>query len=344
MQVSEFPTPSASSVHPRSSQRAAFTLLEMLLTLSMCVVLMTLIGGAMNFYIRDMSTAEDSFRQSEVASAVLQMIEDDLRMTITTRPVSTDGLAEVLSAAASPLAALGLDETGETSGETEDPEALPEETGLADDDLSGDPLAAESLDALTGGTVLVAPGLIGSADQLQIDVSRLPRLEETVIDPMMAVSGGQLLDRPSDVKTISYFVQAMGLGNQNDALEKLATANSIPASSVNPNQFSGGLVRREIDRAIHVEASSTGGVGRLMGTGELIAPEVASISFEYFDSINWLPMYSTDESGFLPTAVRVTLELAGDSDGETRTFNHVVFLPMSHPEDGEEMETETTDY
>lgn len=326
----------------KRDHRSAFTLLEMLLTLSMCVVLMTLVGGAMNFYLRDMSTAEDSFRQSEVASAVLQMIEDDLRMTITTRPVSTDGLAEVLSAAASPMAALGL---GESSAATDDPEALPDDTGLGDDDLSGDPLAAETLDTLAGGTVLATPGLIGSVNQLQIDVSRLPRLEETVIDPLMAVSGGQLLDRPSDVKTISYFVQAMGSGNQNDALEKLAVANSIPASSVNPNQLSGGLVRREIDRAIHVEASSTGGVGRLMGTGELIAPEVASISFEYFDAINWLPMYSTDESGFLPTAVRITLELAGENDDATRTFTHVVFLPMSHPEDAEEesldLESET---
>ena len=318
------------------SRRSAFTLIEMLLTLSMCVVLMTLVGGAMNFYIRDMSTAEDSFRQSEVASAVLQMIEDDLRMTITTRPVSTDGLADLLSAAASPLSALGLDET---SGASDDPEALPDDTGLADDDLSGDPLAAETLDSLTGGTVLVSPGLIGSATQLQIDVSRLPRLEESVIDPMMAVSGGQLLDRPSDVKTISYFVQEMGSGNQNDALEKLATANSIPASSVNANQFSGGLVRREIDRAIHVEASSTGGIGRLTGTGELIAAEVASISFEYFDTINWLTTYSTDDSGFLPSAVRITLELAGENDGDTRTFTHVVFLPMSHPEDADAEES-----
>lgn len=317
-------------------RRGGFTLLEMLLTLAMCVVLMSLIGGAMTFYIRDMSTAEDSFRESQIATAVLQMIEDDLRMTVTTRPVSTDGLAEVLSAAASPMSALtGM---GDSGGAGDDPGAtgdeLPEDPGLTDETME-----ADSVDLTLAGTVLASPGVIGNADQLQIDVSRLPRLEETMIDPAMAASGGDLIDRPSDIKTVSYFVQAAGLGNGNDALEQLATSAGIPpveaASEDESNSITGGLVRRVIDRAIHVQASSTGGIGRLSGAGEMLASEVTAIAFEYFDGVNWLPMINTDELGYLPPAVRVTLTM------DTRTFTHVIYLPMSHPEDAEEMDTTT---
>jgi len=312
-----------------------FTLLEMLLTLALCVVLMMLVSSAMTFYLREMGSAETQFRQSQVASAVLQMIEDDLRMSLTTRPIDTAPLAEILSAAADPLAQLGL--SGASSGSEEDasPEdPVSEEEG---DEFGEDPLDGSTLDISLGGMVLQSPGLIGSSTQLQIDVSRLPRLEQTMIDPALAISNGRLLDRPSDIKTISYFVEEPGMGGSVDAVEELAAASGMKTSTTS----SGGLVRRELDRAISTHAASTGGVARLAGAGELISPEVAAISFEYFDGINWLMFYNTDETGFLPPAIRVTLQLKPEDELGTesvRTFTHVIFLPMSFPEDGEEEE------
>ncbi len=312
-----------------------FTLLEMLLTLSLCVVLMILVSGAMSFYVREMATAERLFRQSQIASAVLQMIEDDLRMTLTTRPIDTAPLNDVLASASSPLSALGI--SGAGSGSSEE-ELLPEDPGLVDAGESGteDSLDAESLDLSLGGTVLQSPGLIGSATQLQVDVSRLPRLEETVIDPALAISNGRLLDRPSDIKTISYFVEPPGFGTSIDALAELATASGI-ASSSSGKVEGGGLVRRELDRAITTQAATTGGLSRLGSAGEVISPEVSAIQFEYFDMINWMPFYSTDEMGFLPPLIRVTLVVEGDDQQpeSARTFTHVIYLPMSHPEDAE---------
>lgn len=318
--------------------KKAFTLLEMLLTLAMCVVLMILVSNAMTFYVRDMADVETQFRQSQVASAVLQMIEDDLRMTLTTQPVDTEALAEILASASEPLAQLGL--SGASGGSGSEDDAFPEDPELTaeEDEMLDDPLAADSIDLTLGGTILQSPGLIGSANQLQIDVSRLPRLEETIIDPTLAISNGRLLDRPSDIKTISYFVEAPGTGSSIDAMEELATANGLGAASTTSTLGAGGgLVRRELDRAISNQAASSGGVARLGSAGELLAPEVAAISFEYFDGINWLPFYSSDDSGFLPPAIRVTLQINGE-DGSTesmRTYTHVIRLPMSHPEDAE---------
>ncbi|MCM2371642.1 type II secretion system protein GspJ [Aporhodopirellula aestuarii] len=328
--------------HSRPRSSFGFTLLEMLLTLSLCVVLMILVSEAMTFYVREMATAETMFRQSQVASAVLQMIEDDLRMTLTTKPVDTTPLADVLASASAPLADLGLTSSfgGEESGDDdlpEDPEASGS-TDLASDTSEEEAVGTEMLDVSLGGTVLQSPGLIGNSLQLQVDVSRLPRLEQSVIDPTLAVSGGNLLDRPSDIKTISYFVQAEGSGTSLDALEELAAASGIPASGAS----GGGLVRRELDRAINTYASTTGGVSRLNSVGELISPEVTAIEFEYYDGINWLTYYSSDEMGYLPLAVRVTLQIGGDElDPEAmRTFTHVIFLPMSHPEDADTEEDE----
>ncbi|MFG0255644.1 MAG: prepilin-type cleavage/methylation domain-containing protein [Rhodopirellula sp. JB053] len=330
---------------PASRRRTfrGFTLLEMLLTLGLCVVLMTLVSSVMTFYVREMSTAETTYRQSQIASAVLQMIEDDLRMTLTTRPVDTSPLSDVLASASAPLSALGIS-TGEESDEPQDD--LPDDS--ASTDLSSDPLADDTADATTldsslGGTVLQSPGLIGNSLQLQVDISRLPLLEESVIDPTLAVSGGKLLDRPSDIKTISYFVQPEGTGSNLDAIEELAIANGIPSTTTT----AGGLVRRELDRTINTYAATTGGLSRLSSVGEVISPEVTAIEFEYFDGVNWLTYFSSDEMGYLPPAVRVTLQIAGEQDAEiettvesVRTFTHVIYLPMSHPEDAEDEEDE----
>ena len=77
--------------------RGAFTLLEVVLTLAMSVVLMVLIGGAIQFYARDMNVRDMDIRQTQLAAAVMQMIEDDLRATLHTEPVDTAPLEELLA-------------------------------------------------------------------------------------------------------------------------------------------------------------------------------------------------------------------------------------------------------
>lgn len=325
---------------PRPLSRGGFTLLEMLLTLAMSVVLMILISGAINFYARDMDTAEQEFRQAQLASALLQLIEDDLRMTLVTRPVSTEALADVLASAAAPLGDLGLVSGGAAGSDDALPPGDP-------DTLTDDPSMLDTNDDLTTGIVLQSPGLIGNETQLQIDISRLPRLEESVIDPTLAVNAtGELLDRPSDVKTISYFLQMPGNFGVRDAMQVLAETSENAAAASNTTMTGGGLVRRELDRAISTFALLSGGSSRLDQTGDLIAPEVTALGFEYYDGINWLPQYNTDEMGFLPLAIRVKLQLGSPgadtsqpspttATAEGRTFTHVIRLPMSFPEDGE---------
>ena len=76
----------------------AFTLLEVLLTLAMSVVLMGLIGTAFQFYAVDMNVRNMDIQQTQLAAAVMQMIEDDLRATLHAEPADMSGLEELLSA------------------------------------------------------------------------------------------------------------------------------------------------------------------------------------------------------------------------------------------------------
>lgn len=313
-----------------TSKRHAFTLLELVLALSMAVVLMVLIGGAIQFYSRDMNVRDMDIRQTQLAAAVMQMIEDDLRATLHPQPVDTAALEEL-------LAATSGGETGGANDTAEDQDLSA--AGIdsdSDSGLIGDELLAE-IDLTSGVSVLTTPGLVGNQTQIQIDVSRLPRLEEYV--SMMNVNTADIDDIPSDIKTVAYFVQgAEMLGGIQDSL---AIAEAELGLDTDLNR--GGLVRRSLDRAATVEAANTGSLSLLNQTGDLLAPEIAAIEFSYWDGVTWQIEWSSDEYEELPLAISVSLTLRSEGNSDVqgdspRVFTHIVRLPLAKPIDQTEEE------
>lgn len=319
--------------------RSAFTLLEVLLTLAMSVVLMTLIGSAFQFYAVDMNVRNMDIQQTQLASAVMQMIEDDMRATLHSEPSDMSGLESLLAASFGEEEGSGQGGSGGSSG------------GESEEDLSAAGISMEeepveiiettTLDLTSGVAVLQTPGLIGNQYQIQLDLSRLPRLEEYVL--MLDEMTTDLEDIPSDLKTVSYYVQSDdAMGGVLDSLAEL----DPEAVSLNP----GGLVRRSLDRAATVEAATMGNLNTLNQTGELLAPEIKGIEFSYWDGLTWQLEWSSDEFGELPLAVQVKIymidpALAATQDTDTmsmlgdesmRTFSHIVRLPMAVPLEQEE--------
>jgi hypothetical protein len=303
--------------------RQAFTLLELILTLAMSVVLMSLIGGAIQFYGRDMTLRDMDVRQTQLAASLMQMIEDDLRSTVYGEPADMTPLEELLVASTGGQAEseVDLSAAGIDSGEEE---VLPIEA---------------TTDLMTSVSVLTTPGLIGAETSIQVDLSRLPRLEE--YQAMMDVTVGNLEDIPSDLKTVAYFVQdADTIGGVQDQLESVGDSSPNSGGTVN-----GGLIRRSLDRSATTYAASTSGLTTLGQSGDLLAPEVSSISFQYYDGTSWLTYWNSDDQGQLPYAVKVQLTMADASsieEGATRVFSHVVRLPMARPAE-ESADTESED-
>ena len=304
----------------RLTPRSAFTLLELILTLAMSVVLMVLIGGAIQFYGRDMNLRDMDVRQTQLAGSLLQMIEDDLRSTVYGEPADMSALEALLTSTAggqlqddTDLSAAGI--------ESED-EIFPADTGS---------------DLALSTSVLESPGLIGGQTSIQFDLSRLPRLEE--YQAMLDQTTGNIDDVPSDLKTVAYFVQEAGtISGVQDQLETVSGSGGT---------ISGGLVRRSLDRNVTVYAASTSGLITLGQSGDLLAPEVTSISFQYYDGISWLTYWNSDDEGQLPFAVKVQLTMADDSsteDGATRVFSHVVRLPLARvAEESTETDSESSE-
>ncbi|MCD0458911.1 prepilin-type N-terminal cleavage/methylation domain-containing protein [Roseiconus lacunae] len=301
---------------PRSRFKG-FTLLELLLTLALAVVLMTLVNSAFSFYVSTMDSSDAEMRRTMLASAVMQMIEDDLRSSMHPEPLDTSALEELLSATAK---AAGGSSGGGSGGQTGgDAEAA----GTADPDAAGeDDMTSTDTTLLAGTVVLQTPGLVGNQYQIQVDTSRLPRLEEYGV--MMAAEPGQLVDIPSDLKTVTYYVQDADAIGVDDALAKLDGST---------DGGSGGLVRRVLDRNVTSFAMTQGSISALTQSGDLLAPEVVGIEFSYWDGMTWQIEWNSDEMGELPLAVKIQLTMIDpliDANDQTpRMFSHIVQLPMA---------------
>jgi hypothetical protein len=321
------------------SGRSGFTLLELFLTLAMAVVLMTLINSAFRFYARDMDANDIDLQQTMLAAAVMQMIEDDLRSSLHPEPLDTAALEELLSKTAA--AAGGMEAERSNSEMSEDDLEAAGMDDASTDEMTGEDALTSEMDTaslVSGAAVLETAGLIGNQFQIQIDVSRLPRLEEYAV--MLEADPTKLTDVPSDLKTVTYYVQSSDSYGISDPLDKLDPLTQAGAAS---SSQSGGLVRRVLDRSATSFAVNAGNLSTLGQTGELLAPEVVSIEFQYWDGVTWQIEWNSDELGELPQAVQIQMAMLppGAStdmvdEVEPRVFRHIVRLPLAKPLQTEE--------
>ena len=315
------------------SRRSGFTLLEVLLTLSLSVILMALVGSVFEFYTQEMDSSDLDIRQTMLASAILQMIEDDLRATIHGEPADMEALEAILAANGGALASAaggggGGGGDGDGGGGAGD---LPDEDlGEAEDE---EEIEAPELDS--GIATLSEPGLIGNQYQIQVDVSRLPRLEEHFV-LINEDTNTTIQDFPSDIKTVSYYVQQVGGGVEDEL-----------ANDTNSLSDTGGLVRRSLDRAATTFALENGNFNLLNQTGDVVAPEVVALEFSYWDGVTWLLEWNSDEIGELPFAIKVQLTMADikadQSSASTeqpnlRVFTHIIRIPLARVIEEEEEE------
>jgi hypothetical protein len=176
------------------------------------------------------------------------------------------------------------------------------------------------------------PGLYGNANELQVDVSRLPRLDQmqALLSPDPSTTATLTQSAMSDVKTVLYFL-----------------ANSASGGSTLSASGS-GLYRREMDRAAASYSSSQGQLLEDQGSQEAMAPEVVDLEFQYYDGNEWVSEWDSTENNGLPLAVEISLTItkpqhaaaglgwpsgggssSSDANNDTRTYTMLVNIPVA---------------
>ncbi len=296
----------------RFPRRSAFTLLELILSLALTAVVAGLMGSLIQLYLVNQETGRDSVRQAQMARAILNMIAEDVRTTVRYQKFDTSGLVQLLST-----------DTGSSGGGATGGGAPSGAASGGGPSGGGAPSGGASGGGASGAStstapVALPPGIYGSSTSIEIDVSRLPRPDE-YYPKIGNTSTGTLGDMPSDVKTVGYYVQSPRSDGVQDSLGQLskeaASLTSAPVASPN-----GGLVRRSVDRAVTQYAYENAQSSQLLRTGELIAPEVLALEFQYFDGATWQTQWDGSQHG-LPHVVKITIAMQRDSLSKSKPLD-----------------------
>jgi hypothetical protein len=194
-------------------------------------------------------------------------------------------------------------------------------------------------------------GIYGNPYELNIDVSRIPRYEE--YDLALEMGAYTAVGSLGDVKTVSYFLvggpnssygnygassygagsAAYGFGSSSYGTSgyggssygmsgyaatgygtsRLGGLNS-PWQNAGGTAYSGGLARRVVDRSAARFAQENGNYQWLDLQTELFAPEVVALEFAYFNGLEWLLEWDTQQDGGLPLAIEIVLVVRADPE------------------------------
>jgi len=325
----------------RRPARAGFSLLELILALALSVLVLAAVSMAVHLHVFSLNMGRAQVEESQLARAVLQKISDDLRGAVYFEPFDPPQLK-------------GSQSGGGSSSDSPEGEAPPSGDPLAGDPMAGDPIAGDAdddsgvadedadeqtLDIANATAVMSQPGLVGDQYTLQIDVGRLPRVDQ--YRAMIAsISSGELTDVPSDVKTVAYYLKTQESRVSSDTAGQFGDNSGF-------FEFSGGtgLVRRELDYSVTRWAAESGQTQQLEQSGRLLAAEIVYLAFRYFDGTEWLSEWNSEDQGGLPRAVEITLvvasqrrddrftggsaSLAAGQQTSGQTYIKIVHLPSS---------------
>jgi prepilin-type N-terminal cleavage/methylation domain-containing protein len=331
----------------RRGLRRGFTLLEVMLAVGLSAVVIYLIAGAIDFHLRQLTVRKTRIEEAQLARAILQRMADDLRAVVVDRPVDFSSVGQLASA----LAPGGSGQSDGGSGGDEAP-------------TDGSSPASDLVDS---SLLPATPGVYGNTYELQVDISRIPRYEEYAL--VQESADPAMLQSLSDVKTVSYLM--LGQPGMTGAPLARSNASSYTSNLTNtrslglpPDQLWQGLGRRVLDRAATRFAMNNADYSFLEAQTELFAPEVLLVQFRYFDGLQWLTEWDTEQYGGIPLAVELVLVLqANDATSSDLSLNErsasqqdvlgqfdpehvyrlVVQLPAAEPIDTTSLSTSSTE-
>lgn len=300
--------------HYRRRARGGFTLLELMLSLALIVVATALVASLMQLYSRDFATRGDDIRRQQLARSLLHMIADDIRSVVVEQEYDTSVLETMLGASASS----GGGAESEFAGS-----GLASDAGATSSLASGPDDTTETTDVLD----VIPPrvmGIYGDQYSLLLDVSQVPRMDEYQGESTVQTMG-VLADVPGDLKSVTYFVQASTNQGVADAMSSFTLKDQTEA-------YSSGLIRRAIDRRVADYAEEVGDLDRLDRTGTVVAPEVVSVEFAYYDGVEWVYEWDSEQQG-LPWLVQILLAMQTASGSQTAELQPGVPISQMGVED-----------
>ena len=291
--------------------RRAYTLFEVMLSLALILVLMTIIGTALNSHLKDQFTNRMQVEEGQLARAILNRIADDIRAVLLDPDIEETAPS---------------DDNAESDAESEDTPS--------DGEYDSDSSYYDDYYEYETGIVGTKKGIYGGLNWIQIDTLRtIPgerftydvenlydySYEEEYIPELDLLSCGQ--------KTVLYYLgYDTGTVDADEEYVKKQKGTSVEPERNKGGYFTStiihfGLYYREMNRAIAEYALDEGLdiTSNMTDYDEHLAPEVDNIEFAYYVNDDpeksvtegqWLEEWDMDaEGGELPIAIEIRLSI-----------------------------------
>ncbi len=318
-------------------RRRGFTLIEVILALTIALLLLGALYVAVNMQLASAQVSRDTIQGSTLERAIMSRMDADAAQVMglsdparyrfqagldtvpTTSPAAggstSGGSTSGASSAGTTTATSASSATSTTASSTTD---MTSANGLPDS-----PSSFGSSSAVTdsqGATNIVLPfGVMGDNQSLHLFVSNLPR---EIYASGYNIANSDDSDAPppsSDIRRISYWL-------------------------VGDGDSPGGLARQEVPLATSDDALQNLPPGIDSENSYIIADEVRSLNFQYWDGTDWQDSWDSTVLGpdgvtplGSPLAIAVTITIApqhtsgpAPSDEPLRTIRHVLLIPSAN--------------
>jgi hypothetical protein len=290
-------------------RRPAYTLLEVLLAMTIAVLLLAAVYTAVGYQLRQAQAGRELIEQAALARGVFNRITIDVAATATLcdparfRNQQNQQNQQNSASASGGSSGSGSGQGGSANGGT-NPSTTPGSTGNTSGGASTSNQSNSTTTTTTQNNGIILPlGVMGDASSLHLWTSKMPG--EAWPDGQN--NQGALV---GDVRRISYWLDT---------------------------EAAGGLCRYEIKVVTTQDATSTN-----LPTGDsaayLLAPEVHSVEFSYYDGTNWQDSWDSTTLGAdgvtpigSPRAIAVKIgfrpaggKSAGGKAPELKYYRHVI--------------------
>ena len=321
--------------HPtqRVGRGHAFTLLEMVLALGLSSLLLVALYTALQMHWSSSALGQVEMERSQVARALFRRIETDLRSVVfRDSPLQSSTDDDSSSSSITGSTGSTTDSSGSsTSGSSTSGSTTSGTTGSSDSSTTG---SSSSSTTTTDTYSTQKTGVFGDSQSLVVHLSlpsRASALSAAAQSTSNDSASGASAYFGSDMQSVMYFLA----GSSSFAAQQLSK------SLVSATDQATGLARLQGDRMAMQAADEAGDMSSMASGTQLLAPEVASIQFEYFDGVSWGTSWDSATSNSLPNAIRITIDFhppVATSGGYSRPvsastdrFQHTVALPLAQP-------------
>lgn len=292
-----------------------FSLLEMLLSLSLTVILLSALYAALDLHWKFSNAGQVEAERAQIARAILNRLAADIRSVTFEDSSST---------------------TSSTTTGTDSSETDTSGTGTADSSADMSSTAGSDTSSTSSSAAATDSGFEDPADAWAALVTGVYGHNSTLVLHVSNPDRSQRLSAAgSGLKAVAWMT-----GEGTGTLEQLAVMQLLAGGRSQSTQY--GVVRMSVDRLTLAGAQGSPDMAALSASVEQLASEISSITFEYHDGLEWASSWDSQYMERLPNAIGITLTFRDPEFPEgsilrtqisdtSRTFRLVVPIAAANP-------------